>query len=127
MNSVVESIGIIGACCIALSLFPQTIKTIKTKSMKDIAIPFVLLTMTGAACQLLYGIYKKVTPMIVANTCVIMNTIILLFYKIYVEMYIGSPDHLPFAIEASCNADKSAASSLVTLETTTKPILENVI
>tara|TARA_B100001758_G_scaffold171495_2_gene148440 strand:+ start:39527 stop:39871 length:345 start_codon:yes stop_codon:yes gene_type:complete len=83
MNIIIESIGIFGSCCIALSLFPQTFKIIKTKSMDDIAIPFVLLTMGGAGCQLIYGIYNDILPMIIANICVLVNTIILLVYKCY--------------------------------------------
>tara|TARA_B100001059_G_C17832037_1_gene585286 strand:+ start:481 stop:753 length:273 start_codon:yes stop_codon:yes gene_type:complete len=88
MTVLIDSIGIFGSCCIALSLYPQTYKTIKTQSMKDIAIPFVLLTMTGASSQLLYGIYNNVIPMIIANVCVLLNTIILLVFKGYLYMYI---------------------------------------
>ena len=97
MSIIIESIGIFGSCCIALSLYPQTYKTIKTRSMKDIAIPFVLLTMTGAASQLLYGFYNNVLPMIIANVCVLINTCILLVYKFYLHTYIGDSSEIPVA------------------------------
>ena len=57
MTIVVNIIGILGSVCIALSLFPQTIKTIQKQSMVEISLPFVFVTMIGASCQLLYGIY----------------------------------------------------------------------
>lgn len=105
MTVLIDSIGIFGSCCIALSLYPQTYKTIKTQSMKDIAIPFVLLTMTGASSQLLYGIYNNVIPMIIANVCVLLNTIVLLVYKYYLYIYMGNPDQLPVPMDASCKLE----------------------
>ena len=121
MNILIEYVGIFGSCCIALSLFPQTFKTIQTKSMKDIAIPFVLLTMTGAGCQLVYGIYRNVVPMIIANICVLMNTGLLLIYKLYLLANRVNPNHLEVPMDASCNLDKIVESSSVKLEYNTNP------
>ena len=77
MTIVVNIVGIVGSICIALSLFPQTIKTIQKRSMDEISLPFVCVTMVGASCQLLYGIYYAIIPMIIANVCVLSNTILL--------------------------------------------------
>tara|TARA_A100001035_G_C27595774_1_gene414106 strand:+ start:367 stop:693 length:327 start_codon:yes stop_codon:yes gene_type:complete len=108
MRIIVNILGITGAVCIAISLFPQTIKTIQQKSMNEISIPFVCVTMVGASCQLLYGIYYNIIPMIIANVCVLCNTVILITYKIYLLIYNGSPSHLVTPIELdrnlSCNA-----------------------
>ncbi len=121
MNILIECVGIFGSCCIALSLFPQTFKTIKTRSMKDIAIPFVLFTMTGAGCQLVYGIYRNVIPMIIANICVLMNTGILLIYKVYLLTNRVNSNHLEVPMDASRNLDKIVESSSVKLEYKTNP------
>lgn len=121
MNILIEYVGIFGSCCIALSLFPQTFKTINTKSMNDIAIPFVLLTMTGAGCQLVYGIYRNVVPMIIANICVLMNTGLLLIYKLYLLVNTVKPDHLTVAIDTECNLDNVLESSSVKVEYNTNP------
>ena len=122
MSIVIDSIGIFGSCCIALSLYPQTYKTIKTRSMKDIDIPFVLLTMLGASSQLLYGIYKKVIPMIIANVCVLLNTCVLLVFKIYLYMYIGKPDQVPVPMDALRNLANTLESSSDIVEINTRPI-----
>ena len=70
MRIIVNILGITGAVCIAISLF-QTIKTIQQKSMNEISIPFVCVTMVGASCQLLYGIYCQYNTTIIANVVVV--------------------------------------------------------
>ena len=81
MDNLIDLVGIVGSSFIALCLFPQTLKIIQTQSMNDISIPFVVLTMFGAFSQLVYGLYYRVLPMIIANVCVSLNTFILLVYK----------------------------------------------
>lgn len=77
----INIIGIVGSISIALSLFPQTYKTIKNKEVNELSILFICITMIGACCQWIYGIYYMILPMIIANTCVMVNTFILLGCK----------------------------------------------
>ena len=111
MTILIDSIGIFGSCCIALCLFPQTFKIIKTKSMTDISISFVLLTMIGGGSQMIYGVYYHVTPMIIANSCVLANTGCLLVYKSYLRTYTDKPVHLNVPIDASPKLDITVESS----------------
>jgi len=122
MTIVVNIVGIVGSICIALSLFPQTIKTIQKRSMDEISLPFVCVTMVGASCQLLYGIYYAIIPMIIANVCVLSNTILLITYKNYLWIYMGNPDHLDTPIELDFNNNCIDLSSDVTLDINTRPI-----
>ena len=122
MTIVVNIVGILGSVCIALSLFPQTIKTIQKQSMDEISLPFVFVTMVGAGCQLLYGIYYSIIPMIIANVCVLCNTIILISYKNYLWIYMGNSDHLDTPIELDSNNVCNDLSSDVTLDINTSPI-----
>lgn len=122
MTILVDIIGILGSLCIALSLFPQTIKTIQKRSMNEISLPFVIVTMVGACCQLFYGVYYRVIPMIIANVCVLCNTIILITYKIHLWIYMGIPDHLDSPNELDCNNNCIDLSSDVTLDINTSPI-----
>jgi uncharacterized protein with PQ loop repeat len=122
MTIVVNIVGILGSVCIALSLFPQTIKTIQKRSMDEISLPFVFVTMVGASCQLLYGIYYSIIPMIIANVCVLCNTIILITYKNYLWIYMGNSDHLETPIELDSNKVCKVLSSGVTLDINTRPI-----
>ena len=121
MTILVDIVGILGSVCIAFSLFPQTIKTIQKCSMNEISLPFVFVTMVGACCQLIYGLYYRVIPMIIANVCVLSNTIILITYKIYLWIYMGNPDHLDTPNDLDCNNDCSVLSSGVTLDINTSP------
>ena len=85
MSKIVHYIGIAGSIGIALSLFPQTYKTVRTGEMKDLSISFVMITMVSASCQLVYGCYFKILPMIIANVCVMANTFVLMIYRIYLN------------------------------------------
>ena len=111
MTILIEGIGIFGSCCIALCLFPQTFKIIKTKSMTDISISFILLTMIGGGSQMIYGVYYHVTPMIIANSCVLANTGSLLVYKYYLQTYTDKSLHLNVPLDASLKVDIKVESS----------------
>ena len=119
MTILVDIVGILGSVCIAFSLFPQTIKTIQKRSMDEISLPFVFVTMVGACCQLMYGLYYRVIPMIIANVCVLSNTIILITYKIYLWIYMGNPDHLDRPNDLDFNNDCTDLSSGVTSDINT--------
>ena len=122
MTILVNIVGILGSVCIALSLFPQTIKTIQKQSMDEISLPFVFVTMVGASCQLLYGIYYTIIPMIIANICVGCNTVILITYKYYLRIYMVKPDHLELPIDLDPKLSRNDLSSDVRLEINTRPI-----
>ena len=81
MDTYINIIGLLGSVAIALSLFPQSYRTVKEKKVKDLSLLFICITMVGAGCQLIYGIYYDILPMIIANTCVVLNTVILLVSK----------------------------------------------
>ena len=121
MTILVDIVGILGSVCIAFSLFPQTIKTIQKRSMDEISLPFVFVTMVGACCHLMYGLYYRVIPMIIANVCVLSNTIILITYKIYLWIYMGNPDHLYRPNDLDFNNDCTDLSSGVTSDINTSP------
>ena len=122
MTILVNIVGILGSVCIALSLFPQTIKTIQKQSMDEISLPFVFVTMVGASCQLLYGIYYTIIPMIIANICVVCNTVILITYKYYLRIYMVKPDHLELPIDLDPKLSRNDLSSDVRLDINTRPI-----
>ncbi len=122
MSLVINVIGILGSVCIALSLFPQTCKTVQSNSMNEISIPFICVTMVGAGSQLSYGIYYKVIPMIIANICVLFNTVLLISYKAYLLIYKGKLLQLEVPNECVFNIDNTLKSAGVTLDNNTKPI-----
>jgi len=79
-DNILYILGIIGSIGIAFSLFPQTYKVIKTSEIKSLSFIFIIITFTSSILQLIYGIYNQIIPMIITNSCVFLNSIILLFY-----------------------------------------------
>ena len=60
-------IGLIAGVLTTCGFIPQVIKTIRSKSTKDISLGMFLITGTGLALWLLYGILSGALPVIIAN------------------------------------------------------------
>ena len=80
-----DSITIIGLTAAAMggiSLFPQVLKVLKTKSTKDISRETILLLAGSIFLWLVYGILLKNLPIIIANFFGFIQALIILFFKI---------------------------------------------
>ena len=60
-------IGLVAGTRTCLSLVPQLLKSLKTKSTKDISAGTYIVLSTGVFLWLVYGILKLDIPLIVAN------------------------------------------------------------
>ena len=78
----IEIIGLIAAAMGGISLFPQVLKIIKTKSTKDISREMILLLAGSIFLWLIYGILLNNLPIIIANFFGIIQALIILFFKI---------------------------------------------
>ena len=76
------ALGLIGAALTTVSLLPQLIKVIKTRSTKDISAGTFALFGTAVFVWLIYGILIKDIPLIIANSFAFMEAIIILIFKI---------------------------------------------
>lgn len=56
MVSPAEAFGLAGGFFIALGLVPQVLRVWRMKDAKEISLTFVVLTMTGTALWLVYGV-----------------------------------------------------------------------
>lgn len=65
---VVKIIGLLAATCTTVSFVPQAVKLIKTKDTKGISFLMYLIFTIGIFLWLLYGIFIKDLPIIVANS-----------------------------------------------------------
>jgi len=75
----VEIIGYMAAFLTTASFLPQAIKTIRTKSTKDLS-PFMYSGLVlGLVCWLIYGISLKNIPMTLANGITLIFASIILF------------------------------------------------
>ena len=78
----VEIVGLVAAAMGGISLFPQVLKVIKTKSTKDISREMFLLLASSIFLWLIYGILLSNLPIIIANFFGLIQAIIILLFKI---------------------------------------------
>jgi MtN3 and saliva related transmembrane protein len=60
-------IGLIAATLTTIASMPQAIKTIRTKSTKDLSLGMYVMLITGVVVWLIYGLLVKDTPIILSN------------------------------------------------------------
>ena len=79
---IINLCGLSGSIGVAFSLFPQTYKVLQTSKTDSLSLYFIIITFISSILQLVYGIYYEIIPMIIANSCVLFNSIILLVFFI---------------------------------------------
>ena len=81
----IEFIGYLAGLIISISLTPQVIQAWKTKSTKDISLPWTLTLLSGLLLYFIYGFGIGEMPIIVANvleTALVVSLIVAkLMYK----------------------------------------------
>jgi MtN3 and saliva related transmembrane protein len=75
-------IGLLAGILTTSSLLPQLIRTLKTKSAKDLSLGMFLLFVLGIVCWLTDGIMVGEWPIIAANVITLVMAVILLVCKI---------------------------------------------
>ena len=81
MTKIIDVIGLLGSVMVGVSLFPQTIKTIKTikeESNTSISLSFLSITFTSSILMSIFAIYYLIIPMLIANILVFINSLTLL-------------------------------------------------
>lgn len=78
----IEIIGLTAAAMGGISLFPQVLKVLKTKSTKDISREMFLLLAGSIFLWLVYGILLENLPIIIANFFGFIQALVILFFKI---------------------------------------------
>ena len=73
----IDVVGILGSIAIAVSFFPQTYTSIKKKSVNGLSIKFILLILCASISMDIYSFYYQIIPMIIANVCVTLNSLVL--------------------------------------------------
>ena len=82
IKNINEIFGIVAAICSTAAFVPQAIKTIKSRSTKDISLYMYLLMTVGVFCWLMYGIYLDSIPMMIANAITLVFVVPILVMKI---------------------------------------------
>lgn len=77
-----EIVGYMATAVIAVSLIPQVYKSWKTKSTKDISIPWVLIYILGLVLWIIYGFGISSTPLMLSASIESLIAISLLVLKL---------------------------------------------
>lgn len=75
----IEILGITAGLCTSASLFPQIIKTIKTKKAGDESLGMFIVLLFGNSLWIYYGIHKEDVAIISTNILSLVLNIIILF------------------------------------------------
>ena len=75
-------LGLVAAACTTTALFPQAIKSWKTKKTLDLSMPMCVLLTLGVALWLVYGLLINNIPLIVANAVSLLATSSTFYLKI---------------------------------------------
>jgi MtN3 and saliva related transmembrane protein len=75
-------IGILAGILTTSAFLPQVVKTVRTKSTKDISLGMFGVTSTGLALWLTYGILAGAVPVIIANAISLPLCLTILIFKL---------------------------------------------
>jgi MtN3 and saliva related transmembrane protein len=75
-KDIIEVIGMIAAFCTTVAFIPQALMVYRTQDTRSISLNMFLVLTAGLALWIVYGIYSKQMPVILAN----IFTIVLAFY-----------------------------------------------
>ena len=84
----ITTIGYIGAVLLDITLLPQLYKTFKSKQTRDISIYFMFLQIVTCIFFLIYGILLNEIPIMMANSILMLELLVLLYAKIRYSYFI---------------------------------------
>lgn len=75
-------LGFVAAFLTTVGTLPQVIKVVKTKKTKDLSFLMYGIMTVGIFLWLVYGVFMKDTPLMIANGISFISFLIILLYKI---------------------------------------------
>jgi MtN3 and saliva related transmembrane protein len=92
-NQLVENIGYVGSLLTSITFIPQVYKSWKSKSVGDLSIAMIVIVISSTIVWLTYGYLISSGPVLVANTVVLVLTLVLLYFKTAFKNQSDSKDH----------------------------------
>ncbi len=80
-DQIIEWVGLFGAFLSSVTFLPQVWLAWKTKSVGDLSLGMLLIVFTSVIVWLVYGIYLKLLPVIIANSIIFVLSLVLLYFK----------------------------------------------
>ena len=81
-QQLIENIGYVGSILSSITFIPQVYKSWKSKSVGDLSFTMVLIVVSSTIVWLTYGYLISSGPVLVANTVVLILTLVLLYFKL---------------------------------------------
>ena len=78
---IIDVLGYSSGVLVGITLLPQVIKVLKTKSTKDLSHIFLVLSLIAAASKLIYGILINQLPIVVTAPIIGIETLIIMIGK----------------------------------------------
>ncbi len=78
----IDILGLVAGICTSTSLVPQLIKTVKTKTAKDVSVFMFIVMLTGNSLWIYYGFSKSDLPIISTNFVSLALNIALIILKL---------------------------------------------
>ena len=80
--SALQALGLAAGTITSITFLPQVIQIRKTKSVKDLSMPMLLLLILGVSMWLTYGILVLDAAIIYTNSMVLAMSFIMMFFKL---------------------------------------------
>ena len=78
----IEYVGYVGVVLSSVTFLPQVLQAWKTKSVGDLSIWMVLILIGNVITWLFYSVVKGVLPMIIANSIILVLSLVMLSFKL---------------------------------------------
>lgn len=72
-------VGYLGTFIFSIRLIPEIYHVYSTKEVKGLDVKFILLDFLGSTCFLIYALFLKAFPMILANSAAMLGDLSLLY------------------------------------------------
>jgi MtN3 and saliva related transmembrane protein len=77
----IEYVGLLGAFLSSITFIPQVVKAWQTKSVGDLSFVMLLIILTSTIVWLVYGFYRELLSVIIANSIIFILVVVLLYFK----------------------------------------------
>jgi MtN3 and saliva related transmembrane protein len=77
-----QSLGLLAGALVTSSMIPQLVRVFKLRSAREISELFTVLLLAGMICWLAYGLYLRLTPVILWNAAGAILVALLLYAKL---------------------------------------------
>ena len=82
-----DIVGYIAGLLLIINFIPQIYQTYKTKQMKDVSLVFIIFNLVTCCFQMIYCILIEAPPLIIANSIVFIEILLLLYAKLVFKDY----------------------------------------